>query len=303
MGEVPRSIAARPLRSLLFAPANEPRKTDKLAQCDADAIVLDLEDAVAKEHKVAARAIAKAALPGLAGPIRTVRVNAFDTGLTPGDVAGVVCADLDAIILPKVESPQDLRRLDVMLTEAEQLAGLPHGHVQVIALVETCVGIAAAGDIARASARLGQIAFGSGDLGKDLNLPTMLGDHTPALAYGRAKLVYDCRAAGLPGPLDGPHLQVRDLEALERECLAARALGHRGKVCIHPGQVAIANRVFGPAAEDIAYAHQVITEFRAAEARGAASIMVGGLFVDYPIVDKAERLLALAESIAARGKN
>ena len=288
------------LRSLLFAPANEPRKTAKLSASGADAVVLDLEDAVAREHKIAARAIARDALRGIAGPLRCVRVNAFDTGLTAGDVAETVCAALDVIVLPKAEAAVDLRRLDAMLDSAEAAAGLPHGGIRVLPLVETCVGIAAAAEIARASTRILAIAFGSGDLGRDLALPTIRGDLTAALAYGRGKIVYDARAAGLPAPLDGPYLNVRDPVGLERDCRAAAALGHGGKVCIHPDQVAVANRVFGPDPDEVAFAHRVISEFAAAEARGSAAIAVDGVFVDYPIVIKAQAIVALAAAIGAR---
>jgi citrate lyase subunit beta/citryl-CoA lyase len=281
-----------PIRSLLFAPANEPRKVAKLGTVGADAVVLDLEDAVAREHKLAARAMAREALAHITGTLRCVRVNAWDTGLTPADVAQVMCPALDVLVLPKVESPRDLVRLDAAIDAA--WAGSSPGP-RTLALIETCAGVLAAAEIARASPRLAGLVFGAGDLGKDLGLPTLRGDISGALAWGRAKLVYDARAAGLPGPIDGPCLAVRDHAAMEAECRAAAALGHRGKVCIHPGQVAIANRVFAPAPEEIAFAHRLIAAFTEAEARGSASITVDGVFVDYPIADKARALLALAE--------
>ena len=288
------------IRSLLFAPGNESRKVEKLARFGADAIVLDLEDAVAADQKIAARSMVRAALPDLRGPIRCVRVNALSTGLTLGDLEGVVSADLDLIVMPKVESPGDLRTVDALIAAAEVSTGLPRGRIGVIALIETCAGVLAATEIARASPRLVTFVFGSGDLGRDLALPTMRGDISAALAYGRAKVVYDARAAGLPGPLDGPYLAVRDLDGLERDCRAAVALGHRGKVCIHPDQVAVVNRVFGPDPEEVVFAREVIEAFAAAESRGSASIIVNGTFVDYPIVQKAGSIVSLADELAAR---
>ncbi|MCU0983436.1 MAG: CoA ester lyase [Acetobacteraceae bacterium] len=285
--------ALPPIRSLLFAPANEPRKVAKLSATGADAVVLDLEDAVAREHKIAARAMAREALATIAGPVRCIRVNAWDTGLTPGDVAAIVCPELDVIVLPKVEAPRDLHRLDAAIASA--LRETDHPGPRVLALIETCAGILAAAEIARASPRLAGLIFGAGDLGKDLGLPTLRGDMSGALAWGRAKLVYDARAAGLPGPIDGPCLAVRDQAVMEAEARAAVALGHRGKVCIHPDQVAVANRVFSPAPEEVAFARRVIAAFAEAEARGSASITVEGVFVDYPIVEKAEALIRLAE--------
>lgn len=289
-----------PLRSLLFAPANEPRKTRRLSGSGADAVVLDLEDAVARDQKLAARTFARATLRDIAGPLRCVRVNGFDTGLTADDVAAVVCADLDAIVLPKVETAVDLRRLDAMLATAEAAAQLPCGSVRVIPLVETCAGVIAGAEIAHASSRTLVLAFGSGDLGRDLALPTIRGDLSAAIAYGRAKIVYDARAAGLPPPLDGPYLNVRDQDGMAADCRAAAAVGHGGKVCIHPDQVPVANRVFGPAPEEVAFAHKVIAAFSAAEASGSAAIAVEGVFVDYPIVIKARSIIDLADTIAAR---
>jgi citrate lyase subunit beta/citryl-CoA lyase len=288
------------MRSLLFCPANEPRKVARLSGSGADAVVLDLEDAVADSQKVAARTSAREALPTLRGVVRCVRVNAFETGLTAGDVAAVVCPDLDAIVLPKAETLQDVRRLDRMIAKAEEKNGVAHGSVRVIAIVETCAGVAEAAEIAASGRRLLTLVFGSGDLGADLGLSTMRGNLTAALAYGRAKIVYDARAAGLPAPLDGPFLMVRDQVALEADCNTSRSLGHRGRVCIHPDQVPVVNRVFGPDPDEVVFARKVIDAFAKAERSGSASITVDGVFVDYPIVYKAERIVALAESIAGR---
>lgn len=287
-------------RSLLFCPANEPRKVARLTQSGADAVVLDLEDAVADAHKIAARSAARAALPTLAGVTRCVRVNSFETGLTAGDVAAVVCSELDAIVLPKAETAQDLRRLDRLIARAEAASGVRPGAVRVIAIVETCAGIAAAAELAAAGARLCRFVFGAGDLATDLDLPTIRGDFAPALAYGRAKIVYDARAAGLPPPVDGPYLRVRDLEGLARDSAVARALGHGGRLCLHPDQVPVVNRIFAPDADEVAFARKVVAAFAEAERAGSASIMVEGVFVDYPIVYKAQRIIARADAIAAR---
>ncbi len=292
--------AAAALRSLLFCPANEPRKVAHLSTAGADAVVLDLEDAVAEREKAAARRSAREALPTLRNALRCVRVNAFETGLTAGDVEAVVCAELDALLLPKAETLQDMRRFDRLIAKAEAKSGVAAGAVGVIALVETCAGIAAAAEIAAGSPRLITLVFGAGDLGTDLALPTIRGDLGGALAYGRAKIVYDARSAGLPPPLDGPFLRVRDQAALEEDCLVSRSLGHRGRVCIHPAQVPVVNRVYAPDPDEVAFARKVVAAFAAAEQSGSASIAVDGVFVDYPIVVKAERIIALAAAIAAR---
>jgi citrate lyase subunit beta/citryl-CoA lyase len=288
------------LRSLLFCPANEPRKVAKLSLSGADAGVLDLEDAVAASEKVAARGVARQSLPTLRGILRCIRANAFETGLTMDDVTAVVCADLDAIVLPKVETAHDLRRLDRIIAKAETDKRLEPGRVKVIALVETAAGISAAGEIAAHGGRVIRLVFGSGDLGNDLALPTIRGDFSPALAYGRSKLVYDARAAGMPSPLDGPYLNVRDQTALEADCATSRSLGYGGRVCIHPDQVPVANRMYSPDPDEVIFARKVIAAFADAERRGSASIAVDGTFIDYPIVYKAERVVRLADAIAAR---
>lgn len=288
------------MRSLLFCPANEPRKVARLSGSGADAVVLDLEDAVAEGEKVAARRSARGALPTLRNALRCVRVNAFDTGLTPGDVEAVVCEDLDALLLPKAETVADVRRLDRLIARAEAKNGLAPGRIGVIALVETCAGIAAAAEIAASGPRLITLILGSGDLGSDLGLPTIRGDLGSALAYGRAKIVYDARAAGLAPPLDGPFLKVRDQVLLEQDCIVSRSLGHRGRVCIHPDQVPVVNRIYGPEPDEVLFARKVVDAFAEAERAGSASIVVDGVFVDYPIVHKAERIIALADAIATR---
>ena len=290
------------MRSLLFCPANEPRKVARLSDSGADAVVLDLEDAVADDEKVAARRSAREALPTLRNALRCVRVNAFETGLTPEDVEAVVCEDLDAILLPKAETVADMRRLDRLIAKAEAKNGLAPGRVGVIALVETCAGIAAAAEIAASGPRLMTLVLGSGDLGSDLGLPTIRGDLGGALAYGRAKIVYDARAAGLPPPLDGPFLKVRDQALLEQDCIVSRSLGHRGRVCIHPDQVPVVNRIYGPNPDEVLFARKVVAAFAEAERTGSASIAVDGVFVDYPIVHKAGRIIALAEAIDARAR-
>jgi citrate lyase subunit beta / citryl-CoA lyase len=286
-------------RSLLFCPANEPRKVRRLAQSGADAVVLDLEDAVADEHKMLARDAAREALETITDATRCVRINSFATGLTADDVAAVVCEKLHALVLPKTQSVQDLQRLDQLIAKAEAKNGMAAGTVRAVAIIETCAGITTAADLAAVGPRLSRMVFGSGDLAADLGLPTIRGDVSAVLAYGRAKIVYDARAAGLPPPVDGPYIHVRDPAGLAKDCETARALGYGGKLCIHPDQVPVVNRMFAPDPAEVAFARKVITAFAEAEGAGSASILVDGVFVDYPIANKARRIVALADKIRA----
>jgi len=295
-----RSGSPRLLRSLLFCPAHEPRKVQRLAASGADAVVLDLEDSVPVSEKAAARAAAAAALPTLRGVFRMVRINGLATGVAELDLAAVMGTALDAVILPKATSGEDIGRLHCLLDDAEPIAGVVQGSVGIVALVESALGIRNAFDIAAAGPRLIAIALGSVDLGTDLGLPVIRGDLSAALAFGRSKLVYDVRAAGLPAPLDGPFVQVRDSEGLSRDCTIARGLGYGGRICIHPDQVPVVNAAFSPDPEEVALARRVVAAFDEAERAGSASIAVDGVFVDYPVAATARRIVALAESIAAK---
>ena len=278
------------LRSLLFAPGNEPRKIDKVATFGADGVILDLEDAVPDAAKVAARGLVKAALSRLHGGFVAVRVNGLHTGLTEGDVAGIVAPGLDGVVLPKTESAEHVRTLDALLDRAEADAGLARGHVKILPLVETARGLLAGPEIAAASPRIVTLCFGSGDFTRDLELPSLRWsvDGTE-LFYARSRMVVDARSAGRARPIDGPFLSVRDAAGFEADCLVARKIGFQGKLCIHPSQVAAANRLFAPDPDEVAFCRRVVAEFAAAVARGSASITVDGVFVDYPIAEKAEQ--------------
>jgi len=289
------------LRSLLFAPGNEPRKIDKVATFGADGVIADLEDAVPDDAKIAARELVKAALPRLHGGFVAVRVNGLHTGLTEGDVAGIVAPGLDGVVLPKTESAEHVRTLDVLLARAEADAGLVPGQLKILPLVETARGLLAGPEIAAASPRVVTLCFGSGDFTRDLELPSLRWSvEGTELFYARARMVVDARSGGRGRPIDGPFLSVRDAAGFEADCLVARSIGFQGKLCIHPAQVAAANRLFSPDPDEVAFCRRVAAEFAAAVALGSASITVDGVFVDYPIAEKAERIIRTAEALAAR---
>jgi citrate lyase subunit beta/citryl-CoA lyase len=299
---VSEGAAERPLRSLLFAPGNEPRKVEKVASFGADAVILDLEDAVPDADKVPSREMVRRALPGFGpGRLVCVRVNGLHTGLTSGDVAAVAAPGLDAIVLPKTESAEHVLTLHSLLDEAETRAGVPAGHVRILPLVETARGVVRGPEIAGASPRVLTLLFGSGDFTRDLELPSVRWSADGLeLLYARTRMVVDARSAGRARPIDGPYLAVRDSPGFEEDCRVARKIGFQGKLCIHPSQVALANQLFAPDPGEVAFCRRVVAEFAASVARGSASITVDGLFVDYPIAEKARRIVALAEALAAR---
>jgi citrate lyase beta subunit len=266
------------LRSLLFAPGSDRRKLEKALTSAADGVVCDLEDAVAPRDKDSARETVGAALaaadetrdPGSA-PARLVRVNGADSTWFADDLAFVAGLSLDALVLPKA-SPDAVTALG------------PDGP-PVVAIVETAIGVRQAFDIAR-QARVAALVLGSIDLGAEMGLEPRA-DGLEIL-YARSKVAVDSAAAGLRGPFDVVHVDFEDTAGLEEQCRLARALGFRGKACIHPSQLETINRVFSPSADEISWARGVVEAF---ESQDAGVLAVNGAMVDRPVVERARRVL------------
>jgi len=282
------------LRSFLFAPGNHPRRVEKALTLDTDAVILDLEDAVATAEKVATRDAITAALRQPRTGLLYVRVNATDTAFCYGDLVAVARRGLDGIILPKVESPATLTTIDWVLQQVERERGLPEGAIDLIPIIETARGLTHLDAILATATRVKRIAFGAGDFTLDVNMQWKRDE--AELSFARAKIVTASRAAGLEAPLDTVWVDLQNPEGLEASTRAALAYGFRGKMCIHPNQVEIVNRVFTPSEDEVAFAERVVAAFEKAEAEGVASIQLDGKFIDYPIVYRAQRLL---EKIAA----
>jgi len=286
------------LRSLLFAPGNHPRKVEKCLTLDADAVILDLEDAVANAEKEATRAVVVAALSTPRRALGYVRVNATDTPYCYGDIQAVVRPGVDGIVLPKLERPGDLETVDWLMAQLERDRGLPVGGIDVLPIIETGRGLKAIDEICGARSRMRRLSFGAGDFTLDMGLTWTEGEEE--LAFARAAIVLACRAAGLEPPLDTVHIDLGRLAVLRSATERARGMGFQGKLCIHPEQVPVVNEVFTPGEEEVALARRYMQAFEEAEAAGSASIQVDGHFIDYPIVEKARRTVALAEAIGAR---
>ncbi len=284
-------------RTFLFAPGNHARRATKALTLGADAVILDLEDAVAVAEKVAARAAVLEALGHERRCRGYVRVNALQTEWCHGDLVAAVAPGVDGIVLPKVESADELRTAEWLIAALECERGLPRGGIDLMPIVETALGYTRLEAIARSGTRVRRIAFGAGDFTLDLSL-TWTRSELELLPY-RCGFVAHSRAAGLEAPIDTVWVDLKDPEGFEQSAAGGRGLGFGGKMCIHPDQVPPANRLFGPAPEAVAQAQRVIAAFAEAEARGLASIQLEGRFIDYPIVHAARRLVAQAEAIAA----
>ena len=280
------------LRSLLFVPGHHARRIAKALESPADAVIIDLEDAVPPAEKEAARANAAAALADRAAPAVYVRVNgAGDSGCLD-DLLAVTRPGLAGIVLPKAESAAQLHALDWALSQLEPRHGMAGGAVELVPLVESARGVEAAPAIATAAGRVRRLTYGVADYSLDLGLqPDPL---EAGLAYLRARLVHASRAAGREAPIDSVVVEIRDLERLRESAQRARALGFGGKLCLHPDQVPVVNGVFGPTQAELAHAQAVVEAYDAARARGEAAVTVEGLFVDAPVAETARKLLARA---------
>ncbi|MBV9861535.1 MAG: CoA ester lyase [Alphaproteobacteria bacterium] len=289
-----------PLRSFLFAPGNHPRRVEKALSLDADAVILDLEDAVAIAEKPATRAAIVAAYAGPRSGLLYVRVNAAETEFCYGDLVEIVRPGLDGIILPKVESAAGLMAIDWLLEQLEREHGLARRAIDLIPIIETGRGLAAIDAILRAGSRVRRAAFGAGDFTFDMNMVWSRAESE--LAYARAAVATASRAAGLEAPLDTVWVDLQDEEGLEASARTALGLGFQGKMCIHPGQIAVVNRVFTPSAAEVTFAERVVAAFERAEAEGSAAIQLDGKFIDYPIVYRAQRVLRTMRALAERGR-
>jgi citrate lyase subunit beta/citryl-CoA lyase len=296
------SMDATPLRSFLFAPGNHARRVEKALSLDSDAVILDLEDAVATAEKPAAREAVAASFARPRSGLLYVRVNAVDTEFCYGDLLAIVRPGLDGVILPKVESAAGLATIDWLLAQLERERGLAHGAIDLIPIIETASGLdrldVILGATLAAGARVRRVAFGAGDFTLDVNMVWSRGESE--LAHARAAIVTASRAAGIEAPLDTVWVDLTDPEGLEASARTALGFGFQGKMCIHPDQIAIVNGVFTPTDAEIAFAARVAAAFTRAEAEGSAAIQLDGKFIDYPIVYRARRTLQQITAIRAR---
>lgn len=286
------------LRTLLFAPGNHPRKLARVATFGADAIILDLEDAVAIGQKEIARDAVRAALPSYLETVTIVRINGLATDWWAADLTAVVGPNLDAIVLPKTETPDDLQRVAAWLDDLEAQRGLAHGAIRLFPLIETAAAVARVEEIARnAPERVVTLLFGAADFTADLGID-LTGDATEIL-YARSRVVVAARAARLAAPIDSPYLlDLHDEAGLLADTHRSRQLGFQGRAVIYPPHVATVNQVFSSVSpEELARAQKFVEAFEAAEASGSASIQVDGKFVDYPIYRRALRTLRLQQPV------
>lgn len=285
------AATARPRRSVLYMPGSNARALEKAKGLAADALILDLEDAVAPDAKALAREqVCKAVVEGGYGARELIiRTNGLDTPWGKDDIIAAARAAPDAILLPKVETAAQVQAAEALLLE--------HGQERtaIWCMMETPKGILHAEAIAAASPRLAALVMGTSDLVKDLNA-----QHTPLrlpvmTALGICLLA--ARAYNL-AILDGVYLDLDDDAGFEAACRQGLELGFDGKTLIHPKTLEITNRVFAPSGAQVAHAHKIIAAFEAAAKEGKGVVLVDGKLVENLHVEQAKRLAALAEAIA-----
>ncbi len=283
--------AYRPRRSVLYLPASNSRALEKAKGLPVDAVILDLEDAVAPDAKDAAREAAVAAVrTGGFGPRElAIRVNGLGTQWHDADLAAACAAGPDAIVVPKVDSAETVRAL----AAAFEAHGAP-AHTALWAMIETPVAVLHAAEIAQSSDRLTVLVLGTNDLAKELGV-----DHLPGrlpLLTSLGLTVLGAKAAGVV-VLDGVYNDLTDAEGYLAECRQGRALGFDGKTLIHPKQVDDANSTYAPSADAVEDARGLLEAWSAAE--GAGVVTYRGRMVENLHVASAERVLAMHEAIAS----
>ena len=285
-------------RTFLFAPGNHPRRVEKAMSLDADATILDLEDACPIGEKKATRAVVVAAYQKPKKCLGYIRTNAMSTEFGYADIVAVVQNGVDGIILPKLESVDEIRAAEWLITNLERERGLKAGAFDVIPIIETAKGLANIRAICAAGTRVKRIAFGAGDFTLDLNM-TWTRSEAELLPY-RSECVLASRAAGIEPPIDTVWVDLKDGEGFRASVALIKGLGFQGKMCIYPDQVPVVNEMLSPTAAEIEWCRRVVKAFQDAEKAGSASIQLDGKFIDYPIVYRAERVLDTAKRIASR---
>ena len=293
-------MTIRPRRSALYMPGNNARAHEKARTLPADAIVLDLEDSISPDQKDAARTQAAAAIKagGFGRREILLRTNGIKTPWFDADLAAAVAAAPDAILVPKIDRPEDLRHLGERLDTLRAPK-----HMVTWIMMETPLAVLNAAAIAEASqrypsCRLACLVLGTNDIQKE----TRALDHPERmpLMYALQASVTAARAYGLD-ILDGVYNNFRDAEGFRRECQQGRLLGMTGKTAIHPSQVEIANEVYGPPAGEVAWARRIIAAFELPENQAKGAISLDGKMVELLHRDIALRTVALADAIADIG--
>ncbi len=287
------------IRSWMFVPGHRQRMVDKALGLNADAIMLDIEDGVAPNEKDAARRNIADSLSrekAAGSPARYVRINAIGHARMEADLDAVVRPGLEGLVCPKVDTVDEVRQVDALLSEREPKNKLARGSVRLLIAIESPRGLLNAPAIAAASERIVGMIFGAEDFGREIGLPAVREGEARDLIYARSAIVVAAAAAHVQS-VDGVWVDLNDNDGLLGFARQSRRLGFSGMSCIHPAQVDAINTVFSPTSEEIDYCQKVLQAFEEANARGDGSIAFGGQLIDRPIVERARRSIEMAKSL------
>ncbi len=287
-------------RSVLITPVNVPKFVDASWRRGADAVQLDLEDSIPPSEKENARKVTQQAILTAAkgGSDVLVRVNQ-PFGETIKDLQACIYPGLTGIVLPKVETAEDIIAADAVISFLEMERGLEAGSIQIGVLIETCSGLVKANQIAKAVSRIVSLTLGVEDFTYDLGvMPTPVGSET---LWAKSQVIMAVVAAGIqPLGLIASMADFADLKGLANNAKQAAIQGYKGASCIHPAQVRVLNSSFSPDPEKVAYAQKMVDLFEQAVKDGRASASMDGKMIDIPIVERAKKLLVRAELIRAK---
>ena len=280
-------------RSMLFLPGNTPNIIVNGEILGADAVILDLEDAVAPAEKDSARILVRNAIKymGFGKCEVIVRINAIDTAFWQKDLDAIIPVHPTLIMPPKTACAEDVLAVDAYITQLEEELGLEQGSVGLIPLIETALGVENAYQIASACPRVKAIFLGGEDLTADLRCKrTKEGQE---IFYARSRMVVAARAAGVE-VYDTPFTDVNDDEGIYTDAQLAKSLGFTGKASISPRHVKVINEVFSPSMKDIEYAYEVMEAIRIGKEQGKGAVSLRGKMIDAPIVARAQQTIDAA---------
>ena len=283
-------------RSMLFLPGNTPNIIQNGGILGADAVILDLEDAVAPAEKDSARILVRSVIRGMGfDPCEViVRINAIDTPFWKKDLDAVIPVRPSLIMPPKTACAQDVLTVDAYITQLEEKLGMEKGSVGLIPLIETALGIENAFQIASACPRVKAIFLGGEDLTADLHCKRTKEGHE--ISYARSRMVCAARAAGVE-VYDTPFTDVHDDEGIYADAQTAKSLGFTGKSAISPRHVKAINEVFSPSIQEIEYAYEVMEAIRIGKEQGKGAVSLRGKMIDAPIVARARQTIEAAEAL------
>lgn len=290
----------KPYRSSLFVPGNRAAWMEKAVGYGADCLILDLEDSVPDQEKISARPLVREAIKFLhaKGQAVNVRINGFATGLALDDLEAVLTRGLSGVALPKVETVEDMKQLDVLLTHLERRLGLPAGVIETPLDCETAKGMRNIYDIVTQCPRVKRVMLAAGPGGDAARaIGYVWSKDGMETLFLRSKTVLDCRAANVPYPMISSWWNIKDLEGLEKDCRWNRQLGFRGQTVMHPSHVPIANKVFTPTSDELAYYEGLLQAMEEAQRKGVAAVTYKGDMVDEAMAKTARGMLDFAKSI------